>query len=95
LTYWRSPYASLKDLEGKYIVARIVSAGVKDPLFSALTIMLDSPQGQQPIIMLLPVLKRDSNNILGSVLLNSAERYVGGRLRSGRFVLDPGSRSGN
>jgi hypothetical protein len=82
-TYWPSLFASLRDLEGKFVIARILASGVDRPQFTELRIEFESPAGSQLVVLLPKVFELQPS---GKVLITSRERYIGGLLRNGRFL---------
>ena len=83
-SYWPSLYPSFKDLEGKFIVAKIDAAGVDRPIFTELRVKLESASGAQSLILMLT--NKTWVPGVGEVPNTLPERYVGGLFGKGRFL---------
>jgi hypothetical protein len=84
--YLPSLYASLRDLEDKYIVVRIMSAGVDRPMFTELGLKFESPTGPQLLVMLPTQLQWAPGAPGSRTVVTSPERYIGGLLSAGHFL---------
>ena len=81
-----SLYASLRDLEDKYIVVRIIAAGVDRPMFTEFRLKLESPSGPQLLVMLPTQLQWTPGAPGSRTSVTSPERYIGGLLSAGHFL---------
>jgi hypothetical protein len=84
--YSPSIYPSLRDLEDKYIVARIASSGVELPMFTELRLLFNSPSGPQLLAFLPTQFLPGGNGSKTFNVVRSPERYVGGMLKPGHFL---------
>lgn len=82
-THWPNPYPSLRDLEGKYVVAMLAAEGVSDPVFGFLQLKLSAPQGPQLLVFGVPVIRKGIGDEI--ILIRERVRYVGGLFREGKF----------
>jgi hypothetical protein len=89
-TYRPSLCPSLHDLEDKYVVARIVAAGVDHPMFTALRVKLEAPSGTQLFVLLPTIIQSVAGPSIIPILITSPERYIGGLFRRGQFVPQSG-----
>jgi hypothetical protein len=86
LTYWPALYPSLADLQGKFIVARVLAMGVDHPIYTDLRLKLGSPAGAHWVIMLPKLARSTTGDPPTWVAITSPERYIGGRLADARFL---------
>jgi hypothetical protein len=84
--YLPSLYPSLRDLEDKYIVVRIISAGVIRPMFTEVRLKFESPSGLQLLGMLPTQLQWSPGSPGSRTVVTSSERYVGGLVHVGHFL---------
>ncbi|WP_155834355.1 hypothetical protein [Halotalea alkalilenta] len=74
-TYWPNLYPSLRDLDKKFIVARLMVEGVPQPVFGHLRLKLYTPQGARLLAFGIPSFQREADGKITN--LRRAVRYVG------------------